>query len=129
MADVLGVREERVMKRTEKRTKRGPWRPPGQPLVSQAAARVWETQRMWELQRFFSVPAPHLYDISKNLESLAARLGLPVPELARLIEEGKIPRRRWVNKKGHRYGPVLVLIHDALKGIEGTGRGNAEDVP
>ena len=62
--------------------------------------------------KIFSTLIPHLYDNSKELELLAARLGIPVQELTQLIEEGKIPRRRWVNKKGHRYGPVVVLIHD-----------------
>ena len=106
------------MKRTEKRTKRGPWRPPGQPPVPEGVAQIWETQRMWELQRFFSVPAPYLYRVPEELEPLAARLGLPVPELVQLIDGGRVPLRRRLNKNGSGYGPYRVLIHDVLK-VEG----------
>ncbi len=73
---------------------------------------------MWELQRFFSVPAPHLYYLPKDLEALAARLGLPVPEVVQLIDGGRVPLRRWLNKNRRQYGPPVVLIHDALK-VEG----------
>ena len=50
---------------TRTKDKSGAWRPPGQPpALSQAVA------RMWELQRFFSVPAPYLYRVPEELEPL-----------------------------------------------------------
>ena len=98
---------------TRTKDKSGAWRPPGQPpALSQAVA------RMRELQRFFSVPAPYLYRVPEELEPLAARLGLPVPELVQLIDGGRVPLRRRLNKNGSGYGPYRVLIHDVLK-VEG----------
>ena len=110
---------ERVMKRIEKRTKRGPWRPPGQPPVPKGVARIWEAQR------FFSVPAPWLYKMPEELEALAARFHLSPETVAQMIEERKIPLRY----RGRRSRKFCVLIQDVLEGIRGTGRGNGEDMP
>ncbi len=73
---------------------------------------------MWETQRFFSVPAPILYRVPEELEPLAARVGLPVQELIKLMDDNRVPLRRRLNKNRRPYGPYRVLIHDILR-IEG----------
>ncbi len=75
---------------------------------------------VWESVRIMSVPGPWVYNMPKDVGALAARLGLPVPDLIQLIDDGKIPLRRWLNKHRRPYGPHAVVIHDVLnvEGIE-----------
>jgi len=93
-----------------KGTKLGLW-PPGNPPR-------FPGSEVWESVRLMSVPGPWLYRVPEELEPLATRLGLPVPELVKLMDDNGVPLRRWLNKNRRPYGPYVVLIHDVLK-VEG----------
>ena len=103
------------------------WRPPGQPQKdTKRKRRLWPPgnpprfpgSEVWESVRIMSVPGPWVYNMPKDVGALAARLGLPVQEVVQLIDGGRVPLRRWLNKNRRPYGPPVVLIHDALK-VEG----------
>ncbi len=95
-----------------KRAKRKLWPPQSDPPR-------FPGSEVWELQRFFSVPAPVLYRVPEELEPLATRLGLPVQEVVQLMDDNGVPLRRRLNKNRRPYGSYRVLIHDVLK-IEGV---------
>ena len=108
--------------------KSGTWRPPGQPQKdTKRKRRLWPPgnpprfpgSEVWESMRIMSVPGPWLYRVPEGLEPLAARVGLPVQELIKLMDDNRVPLRRRLNKNGFGYGPYRVLIHDALK-VEGV---------
>jgi len=63
-----------------------------------------------------------LFRLPGELEDLAQALNLPAESVKAIIDTGKIPIRRAVDKNGRRYGPVRVLLADALKAVKGSRR-------
>jgi len=53
-----------------------------------------------------------LFRLPRDLEELAEALGLPAETVTAMIDAGKIPIRRAVDKNGRRYGPTLVWLAD-----------------
>lgn len=81
----------------------------------------WRTKRGGRMNTCrhsgFNFPEQQLYHLPRDFVALCEALNLPAETVTAMIDAGKIPIRRAVDKNGRRYGPILVWLQDVRQTI------------